>query len=134
MVLCAHMHHMIFLCGNPVKIKGIPLIVIEFVKRVDVCHHTVIKPVLVRILHPVYCDDVWKKEEHFENDLKDAVAAAGDYIMFGCDDVVFTHMFRLREAAAYLDSHDNVFGFSMRLLTGSQDMHAAASASPLKIR
>ena len=58
---------------------------------------------------------VWKKEEHFENDLKDAVAAAGDYIMFGCDDVVFTHMFRLSEAAAYLDSHDNVFGFSMRL-------------------
>ena len=51
------MHHMIFLCGNPVKIKGIPLIVIEFVKRVDVCHHTVIKPVLVRILHPVYCDN-----------------------------------------------------------------------------
>ena len=58
---------------------------------------------------------VWKKEEHFEKDLKDAVAAAGEYIMFGCDDVVFTHPFSLREAAAYLGSHDKVFGFSMRL-------------------
>ena len=58
---------------------------------------------------------VWKKEEHFERDLKDAVAAAGDYIMFGCDDVVFTHTFSLYEAAAYLGSHDKVFGFSMRL-------------------
>lgn len=58
---------------------------------------------------------MWKKEEHFERDLKDAVAAAGDYIMFGCDDVVFTHTFSLYEAAAYLGSHDKVFGFSMRL-------------------
>ncbi len=58
---------------------------------------------------------VWKKEENFETDLKDAVMAAGEYIMFGCDDVVFTHAFSLCKAAAYLGSHDKVFGFSMRL-------------------
>lgn len=58
---------------------------------------------------------VWKKEENFEKDLKDAVAAAGAHIMFGCDDVVFTHAFNLQKAADYLDSHSDVLGFSMRL-------------------
>lgn len=57
----------------------------------------------------------WIIEEKFEQNLKDAISKAGEYIMFGCDDVVFTRNFSLQKAAAYLKENDDVFGFSMRL-------------------
>lgn len=59
----------------------------------------------------------WVKESRFETDLKQIIADAGDYIMFGCDDVVFTRRFSLGKACAYLQEHERVFGFSMRLGT-----------------
>lgn len=39
----------------------------------------------------------WRKENKFETDLKQIIADAGEYIMFGCDDVVFTRPFSLQE-------------------------------------
>ena len=57
----------------------------------------------------------WVIEKKFENNLKEAVSGAGEYIMFGCDDVVFTHAFSLQKAQEYLQKHEQVFGFSMRL-------------------
>lgn len=57
----------------------------------------------------------WHIEKKFEDDLKQAVAEAGSYIMFGCDDVVFTRPFSLEKAADYLAKSPEVFGFSMRL-------------------
>lgn len=57
----------------------------------------------------------WTKERKFEEDLKHAIAQAGQYIMFGCDDVVFTRKFSIKRACDYLETHENVFGFSMRL-------------------
>lgn len=57
----------------------------------------------------------WRIEKKFEDDLKAAVADAGAYIMFGCDDVVFTSTFHLQRAAAYLEQMPEVFGFSIRL-------------------
>lgn len=57
----------------------------------------------------------WCTESKFEEDLKKAVADAGSFIMFGCDDVVFTGSFSLNKAAAYLAGNPQVFGFSIRL-------------------
>lgn len=57
----------------------------------------------------------WIIEKKFETNLKEAINDAGEYIMFGCDDVVFTHPFSLQRAQEYLHTHDQVFGFSMRL-------------------
>lgn len=57
----------------------------------------------------------WVKEETFENDLKQLITDADDYIMFGCDDVVFTRQFCLIEAASYLADNPKVFGYSVRL-------------------
>lgn len=57
----------------------------------------------------------WIVEEKFEKNLKEAVTHAGEYIMFGCDDVVFTHTFSLQKAQKYLEAHEQVYGFSMRL-------------------
>lgn len=57
----------------------------------------------------------WVKESKFESDLKEIIAVAGEYIMFGCDDVVFTHKFSLEKASGYLSSNAQVFGYSMRL-------------------
>jgi glycosyltransferase family protein len=57
----------------------------------------------------------WVKEEKFELNLKKAVNNAGEYIMFGCDDVVFTSQFSIEKAAEYLNQNSEVFGFSMRL-------------------
>lgn len=57
----------------------------------------------------------WIKECKFEADLRKLIANAGKYIMFGCDDVVFTRKFSLAQAAQYLQEHSQVFGYSMRL-------------------
>jgi hypothetical protein len=57
----------------------------------------------------------WVRETNFEENLKETVSQAGKYIMFGCDDVVFTHSFSLKKASGYLNIHEDVFGFSMRL-------------------
>lgn len=57
----------------------------------------------------------WIRERRFEEDLKAVVSQAAPYIMFGCDDVVFTRSFSIKRACDYLDAHENVFGFSMRL-------------------
>jgi len=57
----------------------------------------------------------WVKENKFESDLKEVLSNAGSYIMFGCDDVVFTGTFSLVQAAEYLAGHAQVFGYSMRL-------------------
>ncbi len=57
----------------------------------------------------------WRKENKFETDLKQIIADAGEYIMFGCDDVVFTRPFSLQKAREYLGAHEQVFGYSMRL-------------------
>lgn len=57
----------------------------------------------------------WIKESKFETDLKRIIADAGRYIMFGCDDVVFTRGFCLEKACEYLGKNAQVFGYSMRL-------------------
>lgn len=57
----------------------------------------------------------WYRETKFEDDLKKAVQDAGRYLMFGCDDVVFTGNFSLKKAAEYLEQNEQVFGFSIRL-------------------
>lgn len=57
----------------------------------------------------------WIKESKFETDLKKIVSDAGEYIMFGCDDVVFTREFSLQKACEYLNANEQVFGYSMRL-------------------
>lgn len=57
----------------------------------------------------------WVIEKKFEEDLKETILEAGEYIMFGCDDVVFTHTLSLQKAYDYLQNHEQVFGFSMRL-------------------
>ncbi len=57
----------------------------------------------------------WVKEVKFEKNLKKEIAKAEDFIMFGCDDVVFTRSFCLQEACEYLKRHEQVFGFSIRL-------------------
>lgn len=57
----------------------------------------------------------WIKESKFETNLKQTISQADDYIMFGCDDVVFTRNFSLKKACDYLKKNKQVFGFSMRL-------------------
>lgn len=57
----------------------------------------------------------WVKENKFETDLKRNISQADEYIMFGCDDVVFTRSFSLNKACEYLKANEQVFGFSMRL-------------------
>lgn len=60
-------------------------------------------------------DVKWIKENNFEADLKKIISDAGKYIMFGCDDVVFTRKFSLNKAVKYLEEHSLVFGYSIRL-------------------
>lgn len=64
----------------------------------------------------------WVKESKFETDLKKAISQADDFLMFGCDDVVFTRNFSLKKACEYLHTNEQVFGFSMRLGENIQPM------------
>lgn len=57
----------------------------------------------------------WLKENNFYEDLSSLIAQASDYIMFGCDDVVFKNSFSTKAAEKFLSENDEVFGFSMRL-------------------
>lgn len=67
-----------------------------------------------KVMH-TFPDVNWIIEKQFEANLKELIANAGEYIMFGCDDVVFTNTFSLTKAKEYLQEHENVLGYSMRL-------------------
>jgi len=57
----------------------------------------------------------WVKEQNFHADLIQAIDASKDFIIFGCDDVVFTGPFNLGFAKDVLSKNDDIFGFSFRL-------------------
>ncbi len=57
----------------------------------------------------------WVHEKNFHSDLIALINDADDYIMFGCDDVVFTGAFSLQFAKTVLSEDDDIFGFSFRL-------------------
>jgi len=57
----------------------------------------------------------WVEEENFHADLVRVINTSKDYIMFGCDDVVFTGPFNLEVAKNILSTNEDIFGFSFRL-------------------
>lgn len=79
--------------------------------------------VLYREVSPICYDKVkshfphvhWILEESFDRQLRRLVSKADKHIMFGCDDVVFINHFELRMMERYLDGHEDIFGFSLRL-------------------
>jgi len=57
----------------------------------------------------------WIKEEYFVDQLGKSINCAGKYIMFGCDDVVFTSDIDLSAIERALNNNIDVFGYSLRL-------------------
>ena len=57
----------------------------------------------------------WVKEENFHTNLLNAISVAEDFIMFGCDDVVFKSPFSLELSKNILCKNEDIFGFSFRL-------------------
>lgn len=57
----------------------------------------------------------WHSENNFYEDLSEQIDEANDFIMFGCDDVVFTNNFSLSQSISILQSNNDVFGVSIRL-------------------
>jgi len=57
----------------------------------------------------------WIKEQFFFEDLLTVINHSKDYIMFGCDDVVFKDYFDFSIALSHLTENENIFGFSTRL-------------------
>lgn len=57
----------------------------------------------------------WIKESDFHTDLVNAINNANHYIMFGCDDVVFTGSFSLEDGKKVLNQNEDIFGFTYRL-------------------
>jgi len=62
-----------------------------------------------------YPEIKWIGEGDFYEDLVNCLAQASDYIMFGCDDVVFKDHIDFAYALNILSNNDMVFGFSLRL-------------------
>ncbi len=57
----------------------------------------------------------WVPETDFYSNLVATLDKAEPFTMFGCDDVVFTGSFSLKEAADALEADKACFGFSLRL-------------------
>lgn len=57
----------------------------------------------------------WIKETNFIDDLRRTILKSNDYIMFGCDDVVFKSQFSSLFAIDVLSKDERIFGFSLRL-------------------
>jgi len=58
----------------------------------------------------------WVKEENFSDDFLEIVAdIKSKYVMFGCDDVVFTRPFSFELALQNLDQDNRLFTFSLRM-------------------
>jgi hypothetical protein len=57
----------------------------------------------------------WIKEEFFYTDLLKIINQSCEFIMFGCDDVVFKDHIDFPNAINILKSNDQIFGFSTRL-------------------
>lgn len=57
----------------------------------------------------------WVREDVFHSDLLKIINQSDEYIMFGCDDVVFTGPFNLDFAKNILQENADIFGFSFRL-------------------
>lgn len=58
----------------------------------------------------------WVAERSYRDDLLDAVIRAEeDYILFGCDDVVFKEYFDLNTCIRHMERDSDLFGFSLRM-------------------
>ena len=57
----------------------------------------------------------WAAEDCFIDQLRDIVSRSDEYIMFGCDDVVFTDYISLQKTEQLLKENEDIFGFSFRL-------------------
>lgn len=62
-----------------------------------------------------FSDCIWIEESEFDVNLREAINTCDDYVMFGCDDVVFVGQLNLNECINYLEAHNEVFGVSLRL-------------------
>lgn len=60
----------------------------------------------------------WIEEVDFRADLTkiiDDIEIATDYVLWGCDDLLFYRKFNLKDCTSYLDSHSDTFTFTLRL-------------------
>ncbi len=60
----------------------------------------------------------WVEESDFKSDLSRIISDAAtktDYILWGCDDLLFYRRFDLKDCITYLDSHPETFTFTLRL-------------------
>lgn len=57
----------------------------------------------------------WVCENNFLDDLKNIILKSNDYIMFGCDDVIFKSDFDVSKAIQIMSKNADIFGFSLRL-------------------
>ena len=79
--------------------------------------------VLYREERPIRYDKVksyfphihWIAETCFSEQLQEIVSKSEEYIMFGCDDVLFLDRFCFKDMEMYLSNHEQVLGFSLRL-------------------
>jgi hypothetical protein len=62
-----------------------------------------------------YPEIKWIGEVNFYEDLLDCLEQTSEYIMFGCDDVIFKGNIDFAYALNVLSNNDKVFGFSLRL-------------------
>jgi len=71
----------------------------------------------------------WIVENKFYDNLLKFINNANDFLMFGCDDVVFKNRFKLVYAKEILLKNEQIFGFSFRLGKNIRPLPKNASKS-----
>ena len=64
-----------------------------------------------------YPDVTWKAETNFNSDLNKMISKAENFILFGCDDVIFKSFFDPNYCIKTLQRDDDIYAFSLRLGT-----------------
>lgn len=116
--ICEMSTIIVFSKDRPMQLHGY----LESIIRASGCREEQIY-VLYKEVLPIRYDKVigffpgvnWIPETDFDMQLREIVEKADDYIVFGCDDVVFTDQFDLLQMEKYLEEAEEVFGFSLRL-------------------
>lgn len=67
-----------------------------------------------KIMH-LYSECQWVREGNFHEDLVSSINKSNEYIIFGCDDVVFNNKINISLAESVLIGDEEVFGYSFRL-------------------
>jgi hypothetical protein len=108
----------VFSKDRPLQLQAYLESLIYFSKQTDLDITVLYKPnpeISYTALTNQFADIKWIEESSFYGDLMTHINKASEFLMFGCDDVIFKDFFTFFDALNVLANNTDIFGFSLRL-------------------